>query len=145
MSGIDFLTAIGRGEIPPPPIMQLLGMRPVEVEPGRIVFGLTPAEFHYNPIGSVHGGVISTMCDSAAACAVHTMLPVGVGYTTLELKVNFLRAVSIASGELFCEGTTIQVGGRVALAEARLTDGAGQIYAHATSTCMIFRPEPARA
>ncbi len=139
MNGLDYLLAIRRGELPKPPMMSLLNFELGEVEEGRVVFTLTPAEYHYNPIGSVHGGVVSTLCDSAMGCAVHSMLPAGVGYTTLELKVNFLRPLTRDTGEVICEGKTIHVGGRIATAESRITDASGAIYAHATTTCLILR------
>lgn len=141
MSGRAFLEAMVRGEVPAPPVMRLLNAGFYELDEGRVVFTLEPAEYHYNPIGSVHGGVISTFCDSAMGCAIQSTLPAGVGYTTLELKVNFLRAITVETGPLRCEGKIIHVGGRVATAEALLTDAEGRLYAHATSTCMIFRPE----
>jgi uncharacterized protein (TIGR00369 family) len=103
-----------------------------EIEEGRAIFECVPAEYHYNPIGAVHGGLACTLFDSAMGCAVHTMLPAGVGYTTVELKVNFLRPIDA--------NTTIHVGGRIATAEARLHDEeGGKLYGHATTTCMIFR------
>lgn len=139
MSGLAFLRAIGRGELPTAPIMTLLGFTVDAVEEGKIVFAFEPAEYHYNPIGSVHGGVTTTLLDSAMGCAVHTTLPAGVAYTTLELKANFLRPLTRETGRVRCEGTTIHVGGRVATAEARIFDAAGVLYAHATTTCMIFR------
>jgi uncharacterized protein (TIGR00369 family) len=139
MSGMEYLEAIGRGELPPPPIMAMMDIEPVEVGPGRMVFAVTPAEFHYNPIGTVHGGVAATLCDSAMGCAVHTTLPAGVGYTTLELKVNFVRSITLQTGRVTCEGKVIHAGGRVATAEARVTDAAGTLYAHATTTCLILR------
>lgn len=140
MSGLEYLHAIGRGEVPPPPIMALLGIEAVEAQAGRVVFAVTPAEYHYNPIGVVHGGVASTLCDSAMACAVHSTLPAGVGYTTLELKINFVRPLTVQSGRVTCEGAVIHVGGRVATAEARVLDAAGTLYAHATTTCLVLRP-----
>ena len=139
MSGLEYLRAMMRGELPGPPIAGLLGFGLVEVEVGRVVFECEPAEYHYNPIGSVHGGLACTLFDSAMGCAVHTGLPGGVGYTTVELKVNFLRPITAATGRLLCEGTSIHVGGRIATAEARLTDESGRLYRHATTTCMIFR------
>ncbi|MEV1289902.1 PaaI family thioesterase [Micromonospora sp. NPDC049679] len=137
-SGLELLQAMGRGEIPAPPIMHLIGMDWIEAEEGRVVAHLTPQEFHYNPLGSVHGGVLSTLLDTAAACAVHTTLPAGVGYTSQDLTVKFLRPVTVDSGRLRCEGTVIQRGRRTALAQAQLTDGAGRLVAHAISSCMIF-------
>ena len=139
MSGLEYLRAMMRGELPEPPIAGLLGFGFVEVEEGRVVFECEPAEYHYNPIGSVHGGLACTLFDSAMGCAVHTGLPAGVGYTTVELKVNFLRPITTATGRLLCEGTSIHVGGRIATAEARLTDESGRLYGHATTTCMVFR------
>lgn len=139
MSGLEYLRAILRGEQPAAPIAELIGFALSEVEEGRVVFECVPAEYHYNPIGSAHGGLACTLVDSAMGCAVHTMLPAGVGYTTLELKTNLLRPITVETGRLLCEGRAIHVGGRIATAEARLTDEAGRLYAHATTTCMVFR------
>jgi uncharacterized protein (TIGR00369 family) len=138
--GVAFLRAILDGTLPAPPVARTLDFVPVSVEPGTVVFGFTPAEFHYNPIGSVHGGVLATLCDSACGCAVQSMLPAGSYYTSLDLSVKFLRAVTSDTGPMRCKGTVTYLGGRSALAEARLTDEAGALYAHATSSCMIFRP-----
>ncbi|MHA4949733.1 PaaI family thioesterase [Micromonospora sp. SD19] len=137
-SGLDMLRAMIAGELAAPPVMHLLDMSRMEADEGRVVVELTPQEFHYNPLGSVHGGVLSTLLDTAAACAVHTTLPAGVGYTSLDLNVKFLRPVTVASGTLRCEGTVLQRGRRTALAEARITDAAGRLTAHATSTCLIL-------
>ena len=139
MSGLEYLRAIARGELPAAPMADLLSFGFHEIEEGRVVFECVPAEYHYTPIGAVHGGLACTLFDSAMGCAVHTMLPAGVGYTTVELKVNFLRPISTKTGRLLCEGTTIHVGGRIATAEARLRDERGKLYGHATTTCMIFR------
>jgi uncharacterized protein (TIGR00369 family) len=139
MSGLEYLQAIERGELPLPPISETLDIKAHKVAKGYICFKLTPAEYHYNPIGTVHGGVISTLVDSAMGCAVHTVLPKGSGYTTLELKVNFLKPLKSTTGEVLCEGKTIHVGGRVATAEARVVDSAGNLYAHATTTCLLMR------
>ena len=139
MSGLEYLRAIARGELPAAPMANLLSFDFHEIEDGRVVFECVPAEYHYNPIGAVHGGLACTLFDSAMGCAVHTMLPAGVGYTTVELKVNFLRPIDAKTGRLLCEGTSIHVGGRIATAEARLRDERGKLYGHATTTCMIFR------
>jgi len=139
MSGLEYLRAMARSELPGVPMASLMGFGVAEIEEGRVVFECVPGEQHYNPIGSVHGGLACTLFDSAMGCAVHSALPAGVGYTTVELKVNFLRPISVQTGKLSCEGTTIHVGGRIATAEARLTDEAGKLYGHATTTCMIFR------
>jgi uncharacterized protein (TIGR00369 family) len=139
MSGLEYLRAIVRGELPTAPMANLLGFDLVEIKEGRVVFECVPAEYHYNPIGAVHGGLACTLFDSAMGCAVHTMLPAGVGYTTVELKVNFLRPITMKTGRLMCEGVAIHVGGRIATAEARILDEGGKLYGHATTTCMVFR------
>jgi uncharacterized protein (TIGR00369 family) len=138
--GLAFLQALLNGTLPTPPIARTLDFAPVSMEPGTVVFEFTPAEFHYNPIGSVHGGVISTMCDSACGCAVQSLLPAGTYYTSLDLSVKFLRPAGSGTGPLTCTGTVTHMGGRSALAEARLTGSDGKLYAFATSSCMIFRP-----
>jgi uncharacterized protein (TIGR00369 family) len=137
-SGLELLQAMGNGELPPPPIMQLIDVVRLEAVEGSVTVLLDPQEFHYNPLGTMHGGIISTLLDTAAACSVHSTLPPGVGYTSLDLTVKFLRPVTLASGRLTCVGSVIQRGRRTALAEARLTDAQGRLAAHATSSCMIF-------
>jgi len=137
-SGIDFLRGVRDGTIRPAPIQELIGMKLVEVEPGRAVWELAPAEQHYNPIGTVHAGVASTLLDSAMACAVHSSLPLGKGYTTLEFKINLVRAVTINSGVLRAIGKVVHSGKTTATAEARLEDAAGKLYAHSTTTCIIL-------
>ena len=139
LDGLQQLQAMRDGDLPHPPIMDTLGLTDLRPEPGRVVVEMQAAEFHYNPLGSVHGGVISTLLDTAAACAVHTTLAVGEIYTSLDLTVKFLRPVTVDSGLLTCEGTVIQRGRRTALAQAQLTDSAGRLVAHATSSCMIMR------
>lgn len=136
-SGIEFLQNILNGTLPPAPIGRTLNFIPVEVEPGRVVFQGTPELAHYNPIGSVHGGYFCTLLDSAVACAVQTMLPKGMGYTTVELKVNLVRALTDKTGPIRAEGKVIQVGNRIGIAEGRITDAFGKLYAHATTTCLI--------
>ncbi len=139
MTGLEQLQSMREGGMPHPPIMDTLGITDLRPEQGRVTVEMPAAEFHYNPLGSVHGGVISTLLDTAAACAVHTTLAVGELYTSVDLAVKFLRPVTVDSGLLTCEGTVIQRGRRTALAQAQLTDGAGKLVAHATSTCMIMR------
>ncbi|GAA5123967.1 hotdog fold thioesterase [Alloalcanivorax gelatiniphagus] len=141
LDGLQQLEAMRDGALPHPPIMDTLGLTDLRPEPGRVVVEMPAAEFHYNPLGSVHGGVISTLLDTAAACAVHTTLAVGELYTSVDLTVKFLRPVTVDSGLLTCEGTVIQRGRRTALAQAQLTDGAGRLVAHATSTCLIMRAD----
>ena len=141
MAGLDFLRAIQAGTLPSPPIARLLGFDLVEAEPGRAVFAVVPGERHYNPIGVVHGGLAATLCDSAMGCAVQSLLPAGAGYTTLEFKINFVRAVTRETGRLRCEASIVHLGRRSGVASARLVDAAGTLYAHATTTCLVFRPQ----
>lgn len=141
LDGLEQLLAMRTGELPPPPIMETLGFTDLRPEPGRVVVEMPAAEFHYNPLGTVHGGVISTLLDTAAACAVHTTLAAGELYTSVDLTVKFLRPVTVDSGLLTCEGTVIQRGRRTALAQAQLTDEAGRLVAHATSTCLIMQAD----
>jgi uncharacterized protein (TIGR00369 family) len=141
-SGAEFFHAIGNGELPMPHIGETLEFWPVEWEVGRMVFQGTPHLGHYNPIGSVHGGWIAAILDSAVGCAVHSTLPKGTGYTTVELKLNYVRAVTTQTGPLRAEGKVIHVGKQVATAEGRLQDARGKLYAHATTTCLVF-PLPA--
>jgi uncharacterized protein (TIGR00369 family) len=126
------------GSIPPPPIGQLIGMRLVEVSEGSATFVCDPNESHYNPIGTVHGGLVCTLLDSALGCAVHSTLPQGQGYTSLEIKVNYLRPVRSDSGELTCVGTVTKPGSRVAFAEGIVTDRAGKVIATASGTLLVF-------
>jgi uncharacterized protein (TIGR00369 family) len=138
MSGLEYLQAMIRGELPRPPIAALLNFWLTEAETGRAVFVVEPGEYHYNPIGMVHGGLAATVLDSALGCAIQSMLPAGTGYTTIELHVNMLRPVTVQTGQLRCEGEIIHNGRRMATAQARLTDLNGKLYAHGTATCMIL-------
>ena len=138
-TGLEFLRAMASGELPAPPIGETLGFTVSEVEEGRVTFVLDATEFHYNPIGSVHGGVYATLLDSAAACAVHSMLPAGVGYTSLDLNVKFLRRWTAETGPASCTGTVVHLGSRTALARAELKDANGKLLAEATSSCLIMR------
>jgi uncharacterized protein (TIGR00369 family) len=137
-SGLEVLQAMARGDFPAPPIMQLIDVAALEVEEGSVTLRLDPQEFHYNPLGTMHGGIISTLLDTAAACSVHSTLPAGTGYTSLDLSVKFLRPVTLATGRVSCTGSVLQKGRRTALADARLTDSDGRLLAHATSSCMLF-------
>lgn len=139
LPGIDFLRKIIAGDLPPPPIADTLGYRLLEVGEGRAVFGIEPREFHYNPIGMVHGGIACTLLDSALGCAIHTLLPAGVGYTTLEVKVNMVKAIRHDTGLLRAEAAVVHAGKSTAVAEGRLVDARGALYAFATTTCMILR------
>jgi uncharacterized protein (TIGR00369 family) len=138
LDGLGQLEAMVKGEAPPPPIMQTLDFEDFRAERGSVTVELRAQAFHYNPLGTVHGGVISTLLDTAAGCSVHSTLTLGEMYTSLDLNVKFLRPVTVDSGLLTCVGSVVQRGRRTALAEARLTDQAGKLAAFATSSCMIF-------
>lgn len=138
MSGVAYLQAMLEGDLPPPPIARLMNFEFTEVEEGRVVFTAEAGEYHYNPIGTVHGGFAATLLDSALGCTVHSTLPAGVGYTTIELKVNYIRAITVDTGRLRCIGKIIHRGRRVSTAEAQLVDENGKLYAHGTTTCLIF-------
>jgi uncharacterized protein (TIGR00369 family) len=138
-TGLEIMRGIASGELPAPPVAQLLGFGIDRVEVGNVVFSMPPIEAHQNPLGSVHGGIITTLLDSAMGCAVHTTMPVGGMYTTLELKVNFLRP-SFAGGEtLLAEGVVLNRGSTAVLVEATITGAeSGKKVAHATSTCLVL-------
>ena len=141
-AGLEVMQALARGELPAPPIIATLGFRLDSVEAGRVQFSFEPAEYHYNPIGSVHGGVYATLLDSATGCAVHSMLPAGVGYTSLDLTVKFLRAITVDTGRVRCTGTVPHLGGRTALAQAELRDSADRLLGTAVSSILLLRPQP---
>ena len=139
MSGLEYMRAVVRGEVPPPPIAVTMRLRPVELEEGRVVFEGEPGEEHYNPIGVVHGGYAATLLDSALGCAVHTTLPAGVGYTSLGLEAKFVRPLTRDTGRVLCEATVMYRGRKQATAEANLTAaGSGKLLAHGIATCMIL-------
>jgi uncharacterized protein (TIGR00369 family) len=138
LTGLEAMQAIVDGTIPAPPIALTLGFRVVEVEEGRAVFRCQPAEFHYNPIGAVHGGLAATLLDSAMGCAVQTTLPAGVAYTTAELSTNFVRPIGRDAGTLRAEGTVLYRGRRQATAEGKLiAEDTGKLVAHGTTTCLV--------
>jgi uncharacterized protein (TIGR00369 family) len=138
MSGLELLRGMIAGRFPGPPILQLIGFDLLEVSEGRAVFGGTPRFEHYNPLGTVHGGYAATLLDSCMGCAVHTTLPKATGYTTLEFKVNLVRAITADTGPVRAEGKVISSGRRIATAEGRLTDAKDRVLAHATTTCLVF-------
>jgi uncharacterized protein (TIGR00369 family) len=140
-SGIEVLRAIADGELPPPPVAAMVGLDIEAIEPGRVVFTLNPAETHYNPMGSVHGGVIATLLDTAAGCAVQSVLPAGTSYTSADLHTRFLRPITEQTGLIRAEGTVLTRGSRTALAMARLLDERDRLLAHATSTCLLFEAQ----
>lgn len=138
LSGLEVLRGISAGRLPRPPVLDTLAIDPVEVEPGRVVFEMTPAEWHYNPLGTVHGGVLATLADTAVGCSVHSRLPAGTSYTTQGINVSFLRPVTVDTGRIRCEGIALSVGRRTAYATATITDLAGRLLGHATTTCLVF-------
>lgn len=140
LSGLEMLEAIVAGSLPSPPIGATMGFRLVEVAPGRAVFEAEPGPNLLNPLGQVHGGVALTLIDSAAGCAVHTELEPGIGYTTVETKVNFTRPIAPGGGAIRCEGRVLSRGRQIATAEARLLSAEGKLLAHGTSTLIILPP-----
>jgi uncharacterized protein (TIGR00369 family) len=143
LSGLDFLRNIMAGHIPPAPIAVLLGMSILQADPGQVTFGLDVGEHLYNPIGSVHGGVFCTLLDSAMGCAVHSSLDRGQAYTTLELKVNIVKALTAKTPGVVATGQVISKGRRVVTASGQITGPDGTLYAHGTTTCLILEPRPA--
>lgn len=139
-SGLEMFEAIGRGELPSVPIGAALDFFPIEFEPGRMVFQGHPSLRFCNPMGTIHGGWIATLLDSAVACAVHTTLPAGQAYTTAELKVSYLRALLPTVPLVRAEGKIINAGRQVGFAEGRLYGPDGRLYAHATTTCVVLQP-----
>jgi uncharacterized protein (TIGR00369 family) len=138
ISGLDFLRGIVEGTLPAPPITETLGFTLAEVAPGFALFTMTPAFKHYNPIGTVHGGVAATLLDSCMSCAIQTNFAVGTGYTTLEIKINYVRAITQDTGPIRAEGRSLYVGRRSATAEGKIIDAKGTLLAHGTTTCLVF-------
>lgn len=138
MAGLDLLRGMQDGSVPGAPIAALVGLSIAEVAEGRVIMRLTPAEYHYNPIGTMHGGILATLLDSVMGCTVHTTLPKGRAYTSLEIKVNYVRAVTSESGELSAEGNVVHGGRRSAVAEAKVVDAKGRLCATASTTCLVF-------
>lgn len=138
LSGMEVFKAIFAGELPAPPIGETLDFIPIKIEPGLAVFQGSPMRRHYNPMGTVHGGWFATLLDSAVGCAVHSTLPAGKGYTTLEIKVNLVRPLTDSVPLVRAEGKLIHVGRQVGTAEGRIVGPDGKLYAHATTTCLIF-------
>jgi uncharacterized protein (TIGR00369 family) len=138
MPGLDYLRGLLRGDFPGAPIASTLGFRLAEVDHGRAVFTGVPERFVYNPLGGVHGGWAATLLDSAMGCAVHSTLPAGKGYATVDLSIHLVRGLSDRSGTIRCEASIVHAGGSIATAQGRLVGGDGTLYAHATTTCMIL-------
>lgn len=138
LSGLEFMHGFIDGTIPPPPMMQLMNMTILSAEPGTVVFSAVPDESHYNPLGIVHGGFASALLDTVIGCAVHTTLPMGFGYTSLELKVSFLRPLTMDSGEVTATGRIVKPGKRAAFSQGEIVDADGNLIATATSTLLVF-------
>jgi len=138
VSGLAYLQAIVDGKVAAPPVASLIGYRLAQVAPGMAVFELEPAEYHYNPSATVHGGVAATILDSAMTCAVLSHLEAGRSCSTLEIKVNYIRPITAATGPVRCEARAIHVGQTIATAEGQIRDAGGKLYAHAVTTCLVF-------
>ena len=138
LSGLDQMLAMARGEVPAPPIAELIGMEVVEVEKGRVIFALTPGFQHYNPIGLVHGGITATLLDSAMGCAVHTTLEPGQGYGTLDLSTRFVRPLTADTGRILCEGVVVHRGRSTATTEGRVwAEESGKLLAHGSGSALV--------
>jgi len=138
MAGLELLEAIQAGRLPPPPMLVLLGATMGTVERGRVTMTLAPAEYHYNPYGTVHGGVAASLLDTVMSCAILSQQAVGRGNTTIDLSINYLRPMTIDTGPVTAEGTVIHAGRTTALAQGRLADANGRLLAVATTTCLLF-------
>ncbi len=141
MSGTEYINAVRAGDMPVSPMLKLLDIHGREWHEGYALFTVVPQEFHYNPMGITHGGLACALLDTAMAVAVMTMLPQGVGYVTLEIKINFTKPMLNESGEMRAEGRAIHIGSKTATADGRITDANGVIYAHGTTTLLLTRPE----
>jgi uncharacterized protein (TIGR00369 family) len=139
-AGLESLRAIAGGDVPRPPISVLVNFSVAEVEEGRVVVEGYPGEEHYNPIGSVHGGFALTLFDTAMSCAIHSLLPAGVAYTTTDIQVRFIRGMTKDTGPVRCEATAVHVGRSTAVAEAKLYDGQRRVLGIGTTACAVMRP-----
>jgi uncharacterized protein (TIGR00369 family) len=139
MSGLDYMRRVANGEVAGAPMVRLLGMRMTEVEAGKVVIAAELRPEHENGLGIAHGGFAATLLDTALSCAVNTVMPAGKIFTTLEMKIHFIRAVRRDAGVLTCIGTVVHAGSQVATAEGRIVDANGKLYAHGTVTCILFK------
>lgn len=139
VSGLEYLKLIRDGVISPPPVAHLVGYRIVGVENGRVVFELDPAEYHYNPFATVHGGILTTVMDTAMTASVLSTLSMGFTCTTIEIKVNFIKPVTVETGVLRCEAKPVHIGKRLATVEGKLKSETGGLHAHGVSTCSIIK------
>lgn len=140
LSGIEFFKKMIAGELPPPPLVALLGLTLVEAEPGRVTFTGVAREEFYNGMGVAHGGFAATLLDSALGCAINTMMPAGRVFTTIDLQIHYTRPLRREAGELRCTATVVHAGSRTATSEGRIVDGDGKVYAHGTTTCILVEP-----
>jgi uncharacterized protein (TIGR00369 family) len=138
VDGLTLFKGVMDGRYPAPPIARAIGFEIAEVEFGHVVFTYTPIADHLNPLGSIHGGIAATMLDGVMGCCIHTRLKAGIGYTTLEIKVNYVRAMTEKTGKVRAEGKVINVGSRIGTSEGRLYDADDRLLAHGTTTCLIF-------
>ena len=141
LSGLEYMRKLLTGELPPVGMVKLLNLKLIEVSEGYAVFTVQPDERHYNGLGIAHGGLAATLLDTATGCAINAMMPAGRVFTTLEMKINYVRPITADAGVIRCEGTVIHAGSRVATAEGRIVDKTGKLYAHGTATCMLFRSQ----
>jgi len=137
MNGLQYWQAIQFGKVSPTPINTLIGIDVVEVDKGRIVLAITPEEYHYGSFGTIQNGLTATLLDTAIGSAIHTTLPAGTGYTTIDINIRYMRSITLETGIIYCEGSVIQVNGRVANVGAKVFDKTKKLYAHATAKCMI--------
>jgi uncharacterized protein (TIGR00369 family) len=140
LSGLEFFKKMTAGELSPPPLVVLLGLKLVEAEPGRVTFTGVAREEFYNGMGVAHGGFAATLLDSALGCAINTMMPAGRVFTTIDLQIHYTRPLRREAGELRCTATVVHVGSRTATSEGRIVDAAGKVYAHGTTTCILVEP-----
>ncbi len=138
MPGLELMRAMVDGRLPGAPIAALMNMRAGTADPGVVEFTATPGPEHYNPLGTVHGGFAATLLDSCMGCAVHTTLPAGTGYTSIDINVTYVRAITTATGEVTARGEVIHAGRRVATVRGTLTNAVGTVLAHGTSSCLVF-------
>ena len=141
LTGLEYMRKLLTGELPPVGMVELLNLKLIDVSEGYAVFTVQPDERHYNGLGIAHGGLAATLLDTATGCAINAMMPAGRVFTTLEMKINYVRPITGDCGVVRCEGKVIHVGRRVATAEGRIVDQNGKLYAHGTATCMLFRGE----
>lgn len=140
LTGIEWLRAMARREAPPPPLADVLGFVLEQIEPGDVTVTLEPQEFHYNPMGVLHGGMAATLFDSSLGCAVQSLLPAGYIAPTMQLQISYVRPITVQTGKVFCTGKVIHMGKKSATAEGRLVDGDGKLYAHSTGTFILSGP-----